>query len=101
MNLLIKSATVIDPQSSFHQKTADILIRDGVIEQIAATITADVEVFDAKGKYVSPGFFDLNCNIGELGLETKETLETGTKAASAGGKYCFVRFRSITGNRGL
>src|ERR1700743_2801778 len=85
MNLLIKSATVIDPQSSFHQKTADILIRDGLIEQIAATITADVEVFDAKGKYVSPGFFDLNCNIGELGLETKETLETGTKAASAGG----------------
>ncbi|HVV54506.1 MAG TPA: dihydroorotase, partial [Mucilaginibacter sp.] len=34
---------------------------------------------------LSPGFFDLNCNIGELGLETKEDLETGTKAAAAGG----------------
>jgi dihydroorotase len=42
-------------------------------------------MFDAKGKYVSPGFFDLNCNIGELGFETKETLETGTRAAAAGG----------------
>src|ERR1700744_489704 len=85
MNLLIKSATVIDPQSSFHQKNADILIYDGVIVQIAASSSADVEVFDAKGKYVSPGFFDLNCNIGELGLETKETLASGTKAAAAGG----------------
>jgi dihydroorotase len=85
MNLLIKSATILDPQSSFHQKTANILIRDGIIAQIAEHITADVDIFDAQGKFVSPGFFDLNCNIGELGLETKETLETGTRAAAAGG----------------
>jgi len=85
MNLLIKSATVIDPQSSFHQQTVDILIRNGAIEQIGKSITADVKTFDAKGKFVSPGFFDLNCNIGELGLETKETLETGTRAAASGG----------------
>lgn len=85
MNLLIKSATVLDPQSSFHQKTADVLIRDGIIAQIAEHITADVDIFNALGKFVSPGFFDLNCNIGELGLETKETLETGTRAAAAGG----------------
>ncbi|MES2810199.1 MAG: dihydroorotase, partial [Bacteroidota bacterium] len=44
-----------------------------------------VEVFDATGKHVSPGFFDLNCNIGELGLESKEDLQTGTAAAAAGG----------------
>ncbi|GAB3905936.1 dihydroorotase [Mucilaginibacter boryungensis] len=85
MNLLITSATIIDPNSPFHQKKADILIEKGVIAKIAAGITSDYEVFDAKGKYVSPGFFDLNCNIGELGLETKEDLQTGTKAAAAGG----------------
>jgi dihydroorotase len=85
MNLLITSATIIDPNSPFHQKTADILIEDGIITKIAQTIKSDVEVFDAKGKYVSPGFFDLNCNIGELGLETKEDLQTGTQAAAAGG----------------
>jgi dihydroorotase len=86
MNLLISSATIIDPNSSFHQKTADILIRDGVIAQIAASISkGEYEVFDAKGKYVLPGFFDLNCNIGELGQETKEDLQTGTRAAAAGG----------------
>jgi len=85
MNLLIKSATIIDPSSPFHQKIADILIEKGHITKIASAIDADAETIDAKGKYVSPGFFDLNCNIGELGLETKEDLQTGTKAAMAGG----------------
>jgi dihydroorotase len=85
MNLLIKSATIIDPNSPFHQKVSDILIEKGHITKLASSIDADVEIFDAKGKYVSPGFFDLNCNIGELGLETKEDLQTGTRAAMAGG----------------
>jgi dihydroorotase len=85
MNLLIKSATIIDPNSSFHQKKADILIEEGYISLIAPKVNASVETIDATGKYVSPGFFDLNCNIGELGLETKEDLQTGTKAAASGG----------------
>lgn len=85
MNLLIKSATIVDPNSSFNQQVADILITKGTITQIAKDIKTDVEVFDATGKYVSPGFFDLNCNIGELGLESKEDLQTGTAAAAAGG----------------
>lgn len=85
MNLLIKSATILDPGSSFHQQVADILIENGVITRIADDIDADTELFDAEGKYVSPGFFDLNCNVGELGLETKEDLRSGTMAAAAGG----------------
>jgi dihydroorotase len=85
MNLLIKSATIVDPNSPFDQKVADILIQNGTITKIAQNITSDETVFNAKGKHVSPGFFDLNCNIGELGFETKETLETGTRAAAAGG----------------
>ncbi|MDB5030644.1 dihydroorotase [Mucilaginibacter sp.] len=85
MNLLIKSATIVDPNSSFNNKVADILIKNGTITEIAEDVQADTEVFDAKGKQVSPGFFDLNCNIGELGLETKENLQTGTAAAAAGG----------------
>jgi len=85
MNLLIKSATIIDPNSPFNQQIADLLIEKGHIIKIGADIEADAEVIDAEGKYISPGFFDLNCNIGELGLETKEDLYTGTKAAAAGG----------------
>ena len=85
MNLLIKSATILDPGSPFHQQVADILIKNGVITRIAEDIEADADLVDGEGKYVSPGFFDLNCNIGELGLETKEDMRTGTRAAAAGG----------------
>jgi dihydroorotase len=85
MNLLIKSATVIDPASSFNNQVADILVKDGRIVNVGTSITNDAETIDATGKYLLPGFFDLNCNIGELGLETKEDLQTGTAAAAAGG----------------
>ena len=85
MNLLIKSATILDPGSAFHQQITDILIENGVITRIAEDIEADAELVDGEGKYVSPGFFDLNCNIGELGLETKEDMHSGTRAAAAGG----------------
>ena len=85
MNLLIKSATISDPGSPFDQQVVDVLIEKGHIIKIAPAITSDYENFDAKGKYLAPGFFDLNCNIGELGLETKEDLHTGTRAAAAGG----------------
>lgn len=85
MNLLIKSATISDPGSPFYQQIADVLIEKGQIVKIAKDIDADAEIFDARGKHLSPGFFDLNCNIGELGLETKEDLKTGTQAAAAGG----------------
>ncbi|MBL4677836.1 MAG: dihydroorotase [Mucilaginibacter sp.] len=86
MNLLIKSATVVDPASPFNNKVADILIKNGKIESIGSSLTDDnVEFFEADKSYVSPGFFDLNCNVGELGLETKEDLQTGTAAAAAGG----------------
>lgn len=85
MNLLIKSATILDPGSPFHQQVADILIKNGVISRIAEDIEADADLVDGEGKYVCPGFFDLNCNIGELGLETKEDMRTGTRAAAAGG----------------
>jgi len=85
MNLLIKSATVIDPASPFNKQVTDILIKDGIITKIASSIKDDAETIDAKGKFIAPGFFDMNCNIGELGLETKEDLQTGTAAAVAGG----------------
>ena len=86
MNLLIKSATVVDPSSPFKDQVTDILIQNGTISKIGSSLTDDkASIVDASGKYIAPGFFDLNCNIGELGLETKEDLQTGTAAAAAGG----------------
>jgi dihydroorotase len=86
MKLLIKSAHILYPGSDFHQAKADVLVENGLISAIAETLSADdAEVFDAGGSYLSPGFFDLNCSIGEPGLETKEDLNTGLQAAAAGG----------------
>ncbi|QQL51056.1 dihydroorotase [Mucilaginibacter ginkgonis] len=85
MNLLIRSAKIIYPNSPYHNQVSDILIEDGIITSIEKDISADYESFDAAGSMLMPGFFDLNCNIGELGNETKEDLQTGTSAAAAGG----------------
>lgn len=87
MNLFVKGITIADPNSEFNQKTCDIRVEQGKITAIAAQLTAQKgeTVFEAKGAVLSPGFFDLNCMIGDPGLETKEDIQTGTAAAKAGG----------------
>ncbi len=49
MNLLIKSATILDPSSPFNKQTVDILIEKGIISKIGAGIEADAEIFEADG----------------------------------------------------
>lgn len=86
--VLITSAQLISPNHSLNGQQVDILIKDGVIADISNKINASddaITVIDAKGAVVSPGFFDLNVNIGEPGYETKEDISTGTAAAAAGG----------------
>ncbi|HEY1007647.1 MAG TPA: dihydroorotase, partial [Sphingobacteriaceae bacterium] len=84
--ILLKSPTILDPESKFHQQQADILIREGKIAAVGAGLPDDAgEVIDLAGQFVCPGFVDLNANFGEPGLETKEDLITGTRAAAAGG----------------
>ena len=61
MNLLIKSATISDPGSPYFQQVTDVLIENGQIVKIGTGIESDAEIFDARGKQLSPGFFDLNC----------------------------------------
>jgi dihydroorotase len=86
MKLLIKQATVVDPFSLFNGQITDIFIDNGIISNIAASITekADKEI-SIPGLYVSPGWVDVFANFGDPGFEYKETLETGAAAAAAGG----------------
>lgn len=86
MIILIRNAFIVDPSSPFHQKTMDLLIRDGLIETIATNIntTAD-QVIEIAGLHVSPGWFDPFVHFCDPGLEQKETIETGIAAAAAGG----------------
>lgn len=86
--VLISSARLILPNHPLNGQEIDILIKDGKIADLGKKLKAtdsDVKVFSAQGCIVSPGFFDLNANIGEPGYETKEDMKTGTAAAAAGG----------------
>lgn len=83
--LLIRNGTIIDPSQSLEAKR-DLLIRDGRVAEIAENISADdAEVFDATGLVVAPGFIDLHVHLREPGFEYKETIESGVRAAVAGG----------------
>ncbi|MBE8712418.1 dihydroorotase [Sphingobacterium hungaricum] len=83
----INSATLLSPENKYHNQVVDVLIEKGRISKIAKKISSDksIETIDGKGSYLSAGFFDLNANFGEPGLETKEDLKTGAAAAAAGG----------------
>ena len=84
--LLIQNVTILDKQSSYHNQNTNVLLVNGVISEIGKQKTGDdVEVLNGNGQYLAPGFFDMNANFGEPGLETKEDIESGSKAAMAGG----------------
>src|SRR5574341_2082146 len=83
--LLIKNGTIIDPSQSLESRQ-DLLIRDGRVEAIGASLEAQgAEIFDANGLIVAPGFIDLHVHLREPGFEYKETIASGARAAVAGG----------------
>src|SRR6202167_2419651 len=83
--LLIRNGRVIDPASAT-DKPADVLIQDGVISAVGAGIQAPgAEILDATGLIVTPGFIDMHVHLREPGFEHAETIETGARAAAAGG----------------
>ncbi|TDQ08500.1 dihydroorotase [Pedobacter metabolipauper] len=86
MNLLITGVTIADPNSQFNQQNCDVRVEQGTITAIGNLKALESEtVFDGSGSVLSPGFFDLNCSIGDPGFETKEDISTATNAAKAGG----------------
>jgi dihydroorotase len=86
MTVLIKQARIISPSSPFNGQIKDILITGGNITTIAGTISQNADqVIEQQGLCVSIGWMDIFSNFGDPGFEYKETLETGAKAAAAGG----------------
>ncbi len=86
MKILIRQASIADPDAAFNGQVCDILINGSQISKIAATITETAdEVIEAEGLIVSPGWVDIFSHFCDPGYEYKETLETGAAAAAAGG----------------
>ncbi len=85
MALLIKNGRVIDPASG-HDAIADVWIDDGVVRGVGNNLSAaGAEIFDATGLIVAPGFIDMHVHLREPGFEHAETIESGARAAAAGG----------------
>ena len=86
MNILIKSARVIDPRGKYHNKIRDILIENGVIKKIAAKIKEiKATIYTANNLHISIGCMDLQANFRDPGFEYKEDIISGCKAAAKGG----------------
>ena len=85
MNTLLKNGTVIDYASNTNKKL-DVLIENDIIVKIAENIDVQADrVIDCTGYYIMPGMIDVHCHLREPGGEHKETIETGSKSAVAGG----------------
>lgn len=89
--LLIRNATIVDPNSRHNGKERDILIRNGVIDTIKVKITGvKVKEIDVKGACVSPGWLDVGVQSGDPGFEHREDLDSVAAAAAAGGYTAVV-----------
>jgi len=87
MNILIKDATIISPESTLNNKVMDILIEGGVIVEIKKTISpkGNVKVIEEKGLHVSAGWMDMQVVSCDPGFEHKENIDTMIKCAASGG----------------
>ena len=85
MITLLKNGTLIDYKTNTFEKK-DILIENEKIKEIASEITKEADkTIDCTNLYIMPGMIDIHCHLREPGFEYKETIETGSKSAVAGG----------------
>ena len=87
MNSLIKSATIIDKNSEFHNKSVDILIKNGIISDISENIKnpKNFPEISFPNLHVSSGWFDYSVCTGEPGFEERDNLLNTLKVASKSG----------------
>ncbi|MBU2921352.1 dihydroorotase [Winogradskyella psychrotolerans] len=87
MNALIKSATIVDSKSDFHNEMVDILIEKGRISKISKHIANPNNYKEIKrdNLHISQGWFDSSVSFGEPGYEERETIANGLKTAANSG----------------
>ena len=84
--ILIKGGRIVDPSQDVDM-VGDLLLSEGRVAGLEKSISSSngTRVIEAAGMVVSPGFIDLHCHLRDPGLEYKETIATGTRAAAKGG----------------
>ena len=84
MSVLIQHGLVMDPETGECQ-VRDLYLADGKVQKKPEVLGEDVQRVDATDLWVVPGLIDLHVHLRDPGLTHKETIETGSKAAAAGG----------------
>ena len=85
MKILLKNGNIIDYKNKLDD-IYDILIENDKISKIAKNIKENVDQeIDCTNLKIIPGMIDMHCHLREPGFEHKETIETGSKSAVAGG----------------
>lgn len=85
MDILIKDAEIIDDRSPLHKQKKNIFISGGFIKSISDQISPADTIVEGAGLQVSIGWFDMRSFFGDPGYEYKEDLDSGCRAAAAGG----------------
>jgi dihydroorotase len=88
-DLLVRGAHVLDPRSGIDEPL-DVLVKGGEIAELGRDLQAEAEVVDGTGKHLFPGFVDPHVHLRTPGQEHKEDLDSGTRAAAAGGYVAVV-----------
>ena len=84
--VVFRGARVVDPLAD-HDGVMDVVVEDETISSVGKLTAAGskADVLDCDGLILAPGLVDLHAHLREPGFEHKETIETGTRAAAAGG----------------
>ena len=98
MKYVIKNGSVVFPDGV---KKCDVLVENGKIAALG-DIPCDADVIDAEGMHVFPGLIDMHVHLREPGQEYKEDIESGSRAAVAGGfsaVCCMPNTKPVTDNK--
>jgi dihydroorotase len=88
--VLIRGARLVDPRTGLDGR-ADLLVRDGVVAEIGDALEPPqgAELVDGEGLHAFPAFVDPHVHLRTPGREDEEDLDSGTRAAAAGG-FCAI-----------
>ncbi len=105
MNMVIQGGRVIDPSQGIDE-VLDILVENGAVKELGKGLKAPAggETIDASGKIVTPGLIDMHVHLRDPGLEYKEDIVSGSRAAAAGGftsVACMPNTKPVNDNKAV